>query len=38
MERFGKKLKNLKNILGQTLKYQLKKEISFPCIPIFKNL
>ena len=38
MERFGTKFKNPKNILGQTLKSQLKKEISFPCIPVFKNL
>ena len=34
----GPNLNFQKNILGQTLEYQVKKEISFPCIPIFKNL
>ena len=34
----GQNLKNPKKILGQTLKSQVKKELPFPCIPIFKNL
>ena len=34
----GPNLNFQKNVLGQTLEYQVKKEISFPCIPIFKNL
>ena len=38
MESSGTNFKNLKKILGQTLKSQVKKEISFLCIPIFKNL
>ena len=34
----GQNLKNTKKVLRQTLKSQGKKEISFPCIPIFENL
>ena len=34
----GQNLKNLKKILGQALKSQVKKEFLFPRIPIFKNL
>ena len=26
-----------KNVLGQTFKFQAKKKLSFPCIPIFKK-
>ena len=37
MEYFGTNLKNPKEILGQTLKSQVKKEISFPCITIKKK-
>ena len=36
MEYSGTKLKNPKKILGQTFKSQAKKELLFPCIPIFK--
>ena len=38
MEYSGTNLKNAKKILGQTLKSQVKKELSSPCIPIFENL
>ena len=31
-------LKIFKKILGQTLKFQVKKEFPFPCIPIFKKI
>ena len=34
----GQIIKIFKKIIGQTSKSQVKKEISFPCIPIFKNL
>ena len=34
----GQNLKFRKNALGQTLKSQVKKEMKFPCIPIFKKL
>ena len=37
MESSGTNLKNLKKILGQTLKSQAKKDLSSPCIPIFKK-
>ena len=30
-------LKIYNHNLGQTFKFQAKKEISFPCIPILKN-
>ena len=34
----GPNLNFQKNVLGQALKSQVKKEMRFPCIPIFKNL
>ena len=38
MEYFETNLKNPKEILGQTLKSQVKKEISFPCIQIKRHI
>ena len=34
----GQIIKIFKKIIGQTLKFQVEKETSFPCIPIFKKL